>query len=94
MTLGKKDHFTLSGWPAVGVMMALALTKSLTALIMSVPIVWLVRHIFSGALLRLLFGADGLGYWRCVGLFAIWFAARIRITISGPSQIQIQEIDE
>lgn len=32
---------------------------------------------------------DGLTYWRCVGLFAIWFAVRIRIKIAGPSQIQI-----
>lgn len=89
MTVRQKDHSTLSGWPAVGVMMTLAVTRSLTTLLMAVPIVWLVRHIFSGALLRLVFGEDDLSYWRCVGLFAIWFAAQVRIKVSGPSQIQI-----
>jgi hypothetical protein len=89
MTVGKTDHFTLSGWPAVGAMMALAAIRSLTALLAAVPILWLGRHIFGGVLLRFVFGAEGLTYWRCVGLFAIWFATRLRIKISGLSQIQI-----
>jgi hypothetical protein len=30
-------------------------------------------------LIRAIFASDRLGYWRCVGLFAIWFAATVRI---------------
>jgi hypothetical protein len=90
MTVGKTDHFTLSGWPAVGAMMALAAIRSLTTLLAAVPILWLGRHIFGGVLLRFVFGAEGLTYWRCVGLFAIWFAARVKIKFSGPTQIKIE----
>lgn len=90
MTVRDSNHLTLTGWPAVGAMMALAAIRSLTALLTSVPIEWLVRHIFSGTLLQLVFGADGLSYWRCVGLFAIWHAARLRIKFSGPAQIKIE----
>ena len=90
MTVRNSNHLTLTGWPAVGAMMALAAIRSLTALLAAGPILWLVRHIFSGALLRLVFGAEGLSYWRCVGLFALWFAARLRIKFSGPAQIKIE----
>lgn len=86
----KTDNSTLSGWSAVGAMMALAATKTLTALAIAAPIEWLVRHVFAGAPLRFLFGEGGLGYWRCVGLFAVWHLARIRIKISVPARIEIE----
>jgi hypothetical protein len=87
-TLRKTDHVT--GWSALGVLAAIAIGKMLTALVMSFPITWLVRHIFAGAPLRFVFGADGLSYWRCVGLFVIWFTARVRIKFSGPALIEIE----
>ncbi len=90
MSVRNSNHLTLTGWPAVGAMMALAAIRSLTALLAAVPILWLGRHIFDGVLLRFAFGADGLTYWRCVGLFAIWFAARVKIKFSGPTQIQMK----
>ncbi len=90
MTVRNSSHLTLTGWPAVGAMMALAAIRSLTALLAAGPILWLVRHIFSGALLRLVFGADDLSYWRCVGLFAIWHVARLRIKFLSPTQIKIE----
>ena len=89
MILRNLNHLTLTGWPAVGVLATIAITKALTALVMSFPITWLVSHIFFGAPLRFVFGASGLTYWRCVGLFAIWSAARVKIKISGPAQIEI-----
>jgi hypothetical protein len=87
-TVRKTDHVT--GWSAVGVLATIAITKTLTALVMSFAITWLVRHIFAGAPLRFVFGADGLSYWRCVGLFVIWFAARVKIKFSGPALIEIE----
>jgi hypothetical protein len=87
----KKDHFTLSGWPAVGVLATITITKALTALVMSYPLVWLANHEFSaGCVIRAIFGTDQVSYWRCVGLFAIWHAARVRIKFSGPAQIEIE----
>lgn len=82
------EHVT--GWSAVGVLATIAVTKALTALVMSFPITWLVRHIFAGAPLRVVFGVDGLSYWRCVGLFVTWFAARVKIKFSGPALIEIE----
>ncbi len=75
---------TLTGWPAVGMFLMLAVTPVLTALIMSLPIEWLVGKVFSTAAIHAIFGVEHLGYWRVVGLFAIWFAARARIKIHGP----------
>ena len=90
MTVRKADNSSLTGWPAVGAFATIAVTKALTALVMSLPIAWLVSEIFAtGSILRFLFGTDGLSYWRCLGLFAIWFAARVRIKFSGPAQIEI-----
>jgi hypothetical protein len=87
-TVRKTDHVT--GWSAVGVLATISITKALTALVMSFPITWLVRHIFAGAPLGFAFGADGLTYWRCVGLFAVWFAARVKIKFSGPALIDVE----
>lgn len=88
-TVRKTDHIT--GWTAVGVIATIAITKALTALVMSFPIAWLINHVFAGGLaIHALFGADRLSYWRCVGLFVIWFSARVRIKFSGPALVEIE----
>jgi len=46
---------------------------------MALPITWLVNRVFAATLLHAVFAKDQLGYWRCVGMFAIWFAAKGRI---------------
>ena len=79
----------VTGWAAVGYLVTVAITKVLTALLMSYPIMWLVRKIFGAALLRFAFGTD-LSYWRCVGLFLIWFLARVKIKFSDEALIEIQ----
>ena len=86
MALRDSNHLTLTGWPAVGVLATMALTKALTGLVMSLPITWLVNRVFAGGAIHAVFGSDRLSYWRCVGLFAIWFAARVKIKFSSPSQ--------
>lgn len=90
MTVGKTDHFTLGGWSAVGALAMIVLAKALTALVLSYPLVWLVNREFAaGTTIRAVLGADQVTYWHCVGLFAIWHVARIRIKFSGPAQIEI-----
>jgi hypothetical protein len=56
-----------------------------TALIASLPVVWLVNHIFATGAIHAIFGVEHLGYWRVVGLFAIFFAARFKINIRSSS---------
>lgn len=73
-----KDERTLIGWAAVSVFLMAMATQMLTALVMSLPITWLVNHVFSANAIHALFANDRLGYWRCVGGFAIWFAAKGR----------------
>ena len=63
----------------------LVVTNGLTALVMALPITWLVNHVFSASAIHAIFASDRLGYWRCVGMFAIWFAAKGRIKWSGKS---------
>jgi hypothetical protein len=75
----KDEGLTLTGWPAVPVSFMVAVTQVLTALVMSLPITWLVNHVFSANVIHAMFASDQLGYWRCVGMFAIWFAAKGRI---------------
>jgi hypothetical protein len=66
-----------------------------TALVLSFPLVWLANHEFAGGgVIRAVFGTDQVSYWRCVGLFAIWHIARVRIKLSGPAQIKIEGLDE
>ena len=78
------EGVTLTGWPAVGMFLTLAVTAVLQALIMAFPIEWLVGEVFSTPAIRAVFGVERLNYWRVVGLFAIWFASRARIKIHGP----------
>jgi hypothetical protein len=75
----KDETLTLTGWPAVPVFLMVAVTQVLTALVMSLPITWLVNHVFAANAIHAVFVSDRLGYWCCVRLFAIWFAATARI---------------
>jgi len=75
----KDESITLTGWPAVPVFLMAVVTQVLTALVMSLPITWLVNHVFSANAIHAIFANDRLGYWRCVGIFAICFAAKGRI---------------
>lgn len=75
----KNESLTLKGWPAVPVFLMLVGTNTLTALVMALPITWLVNRVFATSAIRVIFSSDQLGYWRCVGLFLIWFAAKGRI---------------
>lgn len=87
-TFRNTDHVT--GWSAVAFLARIAIEKMLTAVVSSFPIMWLVRHTVADATLRFVFGADGFSYWRCVGLFAVWFTAQVRIRFSGPALIEIE----
>jgi hypothetical protein len=87
-TFRETDHVT--GWSAAGILATITVTRALTAFVISFPITWLVRHIFATAPLGFAFGADGFTYWRCVGLFAVWFAARVKIKFSGPAPINVE----
>lgn len=82
----KDESWTLTGWPAIPVILTLAVTPVATALIVSLPIAWLINHIFSAAAIHAVFGVERLGFWRVVGLFAIVFAANFRIKFSGNSE--------
>lgn len=82
----KDEGWTLTGWPAVPVFLMLAVTPVVTALVVSLPVAWLVNHIFTANAIHAIFGVEHLGYWRVVGLFAILFAAKFKIKFSGPSK--------
>ena len=81
------ESWSLRGWSSVPVFLLLGVTPVLTALIMSLPVAWLVNHLFAANLIRSVFGCEHLGYWRSVGLFALWFSARFKIKISGSFQV-------
>jgi len=82
----KGENWTLVGWPAVPVFLMLAVTPVLTALFMSLPFTWLVNHIFAASAIHAIFGVEHLGYWRVVGLFAIFFAIDFKIKFRGSSE--------
>jgi uncharacterized membrane protein (DUF485 family) len=84
----KTDHAT--GWSAVGALATIAIMQTLTVLLTSFPLSWLASKVFGGVAFHALLGENHLSYWRCVGLYAIWFAARIRIKFSGPAHITIE----
>jgi len=64
----------------------LAVTPVLTALVMSLPIAWLINHVFAISAIHAIFGVEHLRYWQAVGLFALWYAARTKIKVHGPSK--------
>lgn len=84
----KDEGLTLTGWLAVPVFLMMAITQVLTALVMSLPITWLVNRVFSANAIHTIFASDRLGYWRCVGMFAIWFAAKVRINWTTKSSMK------
>ncbi len=91
--LRKTDNATLNGWPAVGALAMILLTNVSTALVLAWPLAWLASAVFGGgsaSALRALFAEGHLSYWRCVGLFAMWHVARIRIKFSGPWQVKVE----
>lgn len=91
MTVRKTSRSTVTGWSAVGALATIATAKTLTALVISFPLSWLINQVCAGGMaIHAIVGSDRLSYWRCVGLFAIWFAARVRIKFSGPSHITIE----
>ena len=59
----------------------LAFTPVFTALVMSLPIAWLVNHVFATGAIHVIFGVEHLGYWRVMGLFALWYATRTKIKV-------------
>ena len=80
------ESWSLSGWPAVPVFLMLAVAPVVTALVISLPVSWLVNHIFATNAIRAIFGVGHLGYWRVVGLFAILFAAKFKVKFHGSSK--------
>lgn len=80
----KDEGKTLTGWPAVRMFLMLAVTPVLTALVMSLPIAWLVNDVFAMGAIHAIFGVEHLGYWRAVGLFALWYATRTKIELQRP----------
>lgn len=80
------ENWTLVGWPAIPVFLMLAVTPVLTALVISLPVAWLVNHIFAAGAIHSIFGVEHLGYWRVVGLFAILFAIDFKIKFRGSSE--------
>lgn len=82
----RDESRTLAGWPAVPLFLMLAVTPVLTALVMSIPVAWLVNHMFAIGAIRAVFGVEHLGYWRVVGLFALVFATQFKIKVHGPSK--------
>jgi hypothetical protein len=80
----KDEGKTLTGWPAVHMFLMLPVTPLLTALVMWLPIAWLVSHVFAIGVIHAIFWVQRLGYWRAVGLFAIWYATRTRIKVHAP----------
>lgn len=75
----KSESLTLTGWAAVPMFLMLAVTQALTALVMSLPITWLVNHVFSPNAIHAIFASSQMGYSRCAGMFGIWFTATARI---------------
>ena len=82
----KDETWTLAGWPAVPAFLLLAVTPVLTALVISLPVAWLVNHIFAARAINWVFGVDYLGYWRVVGLFSILFLTGFKFKIHGSSK--------
>jgi hypothetical protein len=85
VVLNENESKTLTAWPAVRMFLELAVTPVLTAVVMSIPVTWLINNIFAVGAIHAVFGVEHLGYWRVVGLFALWFATRFKIKVHGSS---------
>jgi ABC-type sulfate transport system permease subunit len=75
--------WTLRGWPAVRMILMMAVAPLLTALVMSVPVTWLVNRIFASGVIHGIFGVDHFEYWKALDLFALWYAVHIKIKVNG-----------
>ena len=62
----KDESLTLRGWPAVPVIIMLVATNGLTALVMALPITWLVNRVFAASAIHAIFARDQFGYWQRV----------------------------
>ena len=82
----KDESRILAGWSAVTSFLMLTVTPVLTALVVSLPVAWLVNHLFAINAIEAVFGVKQIGYWRVVGLFGLWFAARFKVKVQGPSK--------
>ena len=82
----KDKGWSLSGWPAVPVIVMAAATPVLTALVVSLPVSWLINQVFAPGAIHAIFGVEHIVYWRVVGLFAIVFASKFKIKLQGPSK--------
>lgn len=82
----KDESRILAGWSAVTTFLTLAVTPVLTAFVVSLPVAWLVNHLFAINAIEAVFGVKQIGYWRVVGLFGLWFAARFKVKVEGPSK--------
>ena len=82
----KDESVMLKGWPAVPAILMLAVTPVLTVLVVSIPAAWLINHVFAANLIHSVFSVEHLGYWRVVGLFALWSVAKFKIKFEGPSK--------
>jgi hypothetical protein len=71
---------TLRGWDAVMGMAGVLFSWVCTALLISLPIVWMVNHVFAAGAIRTVFGCDRIRYWQCVMVFAIWYCTRVKFT--------------
>jgi hypothetical protein len=76
----KSKSAALRGWDAAVAIAGVLLSSAGTALLMSLPIAWLINHAFAAGAIRAVFGGDRLKYWQCVMVFAIWYSARIKFT--------------
>jgi hypothetical protein len=82
----KDENWNLTGWPAVPAFLMLAVTPVVTALVVSLPVAWLVNRVFATSAIHAVFGVERLGYWRVVGLFAILFVTGFKIKFHGSSK--------
>lgn len=48
MTVRTSNDHTLTGWPAVGALAMIVLTKVITALVLAWPLAWLASAVFGG----------------------------------------------
>jgi len=53
---------TLRGWDAVMGMAGVLFSWVCTALLISLPIVWMVNHVFAAGAIRTVFGCDRIRY--------------------------------
>jgi Na+/phosphate symporter len=74
---------TLRGWNGVMAVAGALLSSAGTALLISLPISWLINVVFAPGAIRAVFGGDRLKYWQCVMMFAIWYCARIKFRFPG-----------